>query len=336
MQRFIDLSQPEQNELIFRTSSALKIAPALVEKDFWVSWLLNLIFQDEISKNLTFKGGTSLSKCYGVLSRFSEDIDLTINRELFSEAPGEASLSNKALQRLIEVNEEKASKYVSQIFKEHVAKLIGAQIGEKNWSLKADEIDPKNLRFYYPIGSQINEDNYFKRSVLLEMGVRGEINPSEQRQVISYVESINKKFLVPNLTNITTLSPIRTFWEKITILHAQNHRPKDKTFCDRLSRHYYDTHMLIKHGYADEALKNLSLLNDVINHNRKFFRAGWAHYETALPGTLSILPNAKLYDALAKDYKRMEQMLFGDIPSFESILFSLKEFEDKVNHLREI
>ncbi|MBP6986009.1 MAG: nucleotidyl transferase AbiEii/AbiGii toxin family protein [Alphaproteobacteria bacterium] len=130
MPQFIKLSQPEKNELIVRASSKLHISPVLVEKDFWVSWLLNKIFQHEISKDITFKGGTSLSKCYGIISRFSEDIDLTIDRKIFNNPENEGSLSNKGLQRLIESNDKHASDFVNQIFKPILESIFTLELGE--------------------------------------------------------------------------------------------------------------------------------------------------------------------------------------------------------------
>lgn len=334
MPQFISLTKAERNELIIRASSKLNISPILVEKDFWVSWLLNKIFQHEISKDLTFKGGTSLSKCYGLISRFSEDIDLTINRKIFSNQESEESLSNKGLQRLIESNDKHASDFVNQSFKPALEDIFTSELGEECWTIIPDEDEPKNLRFHYPSGITTTKDPYIKQSVLIELGVRGEINPHETKTVMSYMEIAFTDILEPESAVIRTLSPIRTFWEKITLLHAENHRPLDKTFGDRLSRHYYDLHQLIKAGISQTALSDLTLLYDVINHKKKYFRAGWAQYDTAIPGTLSIVPNQRLQEPLLKDYTQMENMLFGEIPQFESIIESLKTFEDQINGLK--
>jgi len=333
MRQFISLSQPEKNELIIRASSKLHISPVLVEKDFWVSWLLNKIFQHEISKDITFKGGTSLSKCYGIISRFSEDIDLTIDRKIFNNPENEKSLSNKGLQRLIESNDKHASDFVNQTFKPTLEGIFTIELGKVGWKITPDEDEPKNLRFYYPSGITTTNDPYVKQSILIELGVRGEINPHETKTVISYMENAFADILEPEIAEIRTLSPVRTFWEKITLIHAENHRPREKSFGDRLSRHYYDLHLLIKDGIANKAVSNLALLSDVIDHKKKYFRAGWAQYETAIPGTLSIVPNPYLQEVLEKDYAQMQHMLFGDKPEFQTIIESLKGFEETVNNL---
>lgn len=335
MQQFTSLSNLEKRELILRASAELKISPILVEKDFWVSWLLNKIFQHEISKDITFKGGTSLSKCYGMISRFSEDIDLTIDRRIFNQVADEDALSNKGLQRLLELNEKSASDFVSLTFKPILEKIISTDIGEIGWKLSHDEKEAKNLRFYYPSSIELIQNTYVKQSVLIELGVRGEINPFETKKVTSYLEKQFDKMLVVNESEIRTLSPIRTFWEKITLLHAEFNRPQHKASADRLSRHYYDVHQLIINGVADLAIENIPLLYDVINHKKKYFRAAWAQYEDAIPGTLKIVPHAALQEILNKDYKEMDYMLFGEIPEFLTIIKSLQDFEDSVNRLKD-
>lgn len=333
MPQFINLNAAEKNELILRASSHLNIAPILVEKDFWVSWLLNKIFQQEVSKDITFKGGTSLSKCYGIISRFSEDLDLTLNRRIFNEGEEEQELSRKALERLIDSNDRLASDYVANTFKPILEKAIQSDLGDKGWQIIPDDTEPKNLRFFYPSVISTFDNPYVKQSVLLELGVRGEITPYETKTVKSFIDDMMQDMLMRESASIRTLSPVRTFWEKITLLHGENNRPKEKAFGDRLSRHYYDVHQLVKKGISENALTDLTLLLDVIEHKKKYFKAGWAKYEEAIPGTLAIYPHGDLREVLDEDYRKMEQMIFGPVPSFKKILETIKEFEDTVNQL---
>ncbi len=331
MPQFIDLDSAEQNELILRVSSQLKIAPILVEKDFWVSWLLNKIFQQDISKDITFKGGTSLSKCFGIISRFSEDLDLTINRDIFNEGKDDQELSRKALEKAIASRDRLASAYVTSIFKPTLEKTIQTDLGSKSWQIISDESEPKNLRFVYPSVLKAFDNTYVKQSVLMEFGVRGDIAPFEIKTVTSFIDKIMGDILEAESSPIRTLSPHRTFWEKITLLHAENNRPQEKPSGDRISRHYYDVHQLITKGVADLALHDLTLLQDVIEHKKKYFRAGWARYEEAVPGSLKIYPQDALRKVLIEDYQEMEQMIFGLIPSFNEILETIKEFEETLN-----
>src|SRR3990167_1748670 len=129
-----------------------------------------------------------------------------------------------------------------------------------------DETEPKNLRFLYPSIIKTFDNPYVKQSVLLEFGVRGEISPFETKTVTSFIDGVMKDILVGENAPIRTLSPVRTFWEKITLLHGENNRPQEKLFGDRLSRHYYDVHQLVKKGISENALTDLTLLLDVIEH----------------------------------------------------------------------
>ncbi|MBP9692249.1 MAG: nucleotidyl transferase AbiEii/AbiGii toxin family protein [Alphaproteobacteria bacterium] len=302
-----------------------------MEKDFWVSWLLNKIFQQEISKDITFKGGTSLSKCFGIISRFSEDLDLTINRAIFNEGKDDQGLSRKALEKAIDSRDRLASAYVTNIFKPTLEKAIQADLGDEGWQIVSDESEPKNLRFVYPSVLKAFDNIYIKQSVLMEFGVRGDIAPFEIKTVTSFIDNIMADILEAENSPIRTLSPHRTFWEKITLLHAENNRPQEKTSGDRISRHYYDVHQLIMKGIADLALQDLALLKDVIEHKKKYFRTGWAKYEEAIPGSLKIYPQEALKKALVEDYQEMEQMIFGFIPSFNEVLETIKKFEETLN-----
>ncbi len=122
-----------------------------------------------------------------------------------------------------------------------------------------------------------------------------------------------------------------TFWEKITLLHAENNRPKDKIFRDRLSRHYYDVYQLIKSGIDDLAIGDFPLLHDVIEHKKKYFKVGWAKYEEAIPGTIRIYPHDALLKSLRDDYRQMEHMLFGEIPDLDTVIQVIKDFENRLN-----
>ena len=215
---FIELSPDEQNELILRTAAELNISPILIEKDFWVSWLLNKIFSLKIAKDITFKGGTSLSKCYGIISRFSEDIDLTIDRNLFLEDTNDTILSGKGFQRLIKATDLECSVFVNDTFKPKLEESIGSALKAKSWSIVRDENEHKNLRFFYPSTQKQAENDYVRQSILIEFGVRGDITPSEDNYVSSYIEQSFSELLSLEQEPIRTLSPIRTFWEKITLM----------------------------------------------------------------------------------------------------------------------
>lgn len=330
MPQYIDLNIFEQNEILVRTSAQTKISPLLIEKDFWVTWLLKIIFQIEQSKILVFKGGTSLSKCYRLINRFSEDIDITMDKNAFSQNTSVPS-SGKQFQKMLKANDKQAIDFVNNILKKELEAAIEKHIPKDSWRLETDKDEPKNLRFHYPSCLTLQDEVYVKQSILLEAGIRGEIYPCEEKQITSYIEQSFSNLDTGPITNIRTLSPIRTFWEKITLLHAENKRPEDKKIGDRMSRHYYDTHQLIHAQIAEKSMARMDLLTDVIKNKSIYFRSSWAQYETAIPGQLQIYPNDRLLEILRNDYKQMQLMIFGDIPSFDQILNSIKQFEDSFN-----
>lgn len=329
--QYINLSAEEKNELLFRASASTKISPILLEKDFWVCWLLDQIFQMKESHNIIFKGGTSLSKSYGLIQRFSEDIDLTINKSIFSEGIIEADLSGKQFARLLESYDEKAIDFIQNSFRKNLEALIRKGLSSQPWSLTQDTSEKKNLRFFYPTVINAADNPYVEQSILLEMGIRGGTNPCEDKTVKSYIAEQFPNILQESRTIIRTLSPIRTFWEKITLLHAENHRPETKELGDRMSRHYYDVYKMIQANITELALKDMDLLDDVIENKKKYFRRAWAQYDSAKPGTLNILPNKALMAYLEADYKKMEQMIFGEIPSFARVIHTIQEFEKSFN-----
>jgi len=330
---FLQLTLEEKREIINQTAAKMQISPILIEKDFWVSFLLNEIFSDDISNHMTFKGGTSLSKCYNLIKRFSEDIDLTIQKEALSTESHTEEMSGKALQKYLKELQNKGREFVATKFIPKLEEILHKCSGLEKWSIEIDQDEPMNIRFFYPISQEIDSNSYVKPSVLIEFGVKGKTTPSEKHSVQSYVQNHFPNLITEKNSQINVLSPIRTFWEKATILHAEYHRPKDKTFGDRLSRHYYDIYEMIQAGIGKKALENLDLLADVSAHKKRFFRVGWANYEEAIPATIHLTPHKKLEDLLLKDYKQMQGMIFGKVPTFEIILKTINEFEDKLKPL---
>lgn len=205
---------------------------------------------------------------------------------------------------------------------------------QNSWHFEIDEKEPKNVRFYYPSLFDPDDAPYIRKSVLIEFGIRGAIYPFEVKDIRSYVETDSSEILEIQDIKIRTLAPERTFWEKITLIHAENHRPEDKNMGDRTSRHYYDVFKLLQSDVKQLALSNLELLKDVIINKSKYFRSSWAHYDTAIPGSLNIVPNPTLKFNLARDYENMKLMIYGNIPEFDLILNEIEMFQNDFNKLK--
>ncbi len=315
------------------------MANAIVEKDFWVCWTLKRLSIAEHSPGLVFKGGTSLSKGYGAIARFSEDIDLSFDRAALGYTedrdPGLAASAKKAT-KLIEQLVADVQGHVAGPFLETLAEAMEQELGPAGsaWNLAADERDPQTVNFRYP-SSLTRRDYadlaYVNPVVRLELGARGDPWPAERRTIRSYAADERPDVFEAPDCEVLTLAIERTFWEKATILHAEHHRPDDKATGERMSRHYYDVAMLARSGHAEAALKRLDLLDVVAKHKALFFRSGWARYDEARRGMLRLLPaEARLAD-LAADYAKMRPMFFGQPPSFREVLADIERLERRIN-----
>ena len=338
MDHFIRQSTEEQRVYFEQTAARMRLSPQIIEKDFWVCWTLKELFGlPEIGKTLIFKGGTSLSKVYRIIERFSEDIDVSLDRaslgfggELDPEAGSSAKEQGRRLDRLRQACQEKIVGQLKPAFEEVIATKFGKPAG---WSVAIDEADPdrQTLLYAYPSGWPEKTAGYVRAAVKIEMGARSDHWPSEQAEISSYVaQQFPAAFHAPAFT-VKVLAAERTFWEKATLLHAEHHRPSDKAMPLRLSRHYYDMSQLIQSGVGENAAQDLKLLGRVVEHKKVFFRSGWAHYETAHRGGLRLSPSTDRLKSLEADYDKMQEMFFGERPAFSEVLRVIGDWENRFN-----
>ncbi len=346
MDTIAQLSKRERNDL-FQETSVRKgnMSPAILEKDFWVCWTLKRLFSMTApSARLIFKGGTSLSKVFKVIERFSEDIDLSFNRDdlgFEGERDPKEEMSGRKRDRLLDELKASCESYIADRLMpaliEDFSGVIGKpETGETSWSLSIDDQDHQTVNFSYPavvslVGTAVPA--YIRPVVRLEMGGRSDPWPSGEYEIQPYVaEAFPDLFDSPSCS-INTLQAERTFWEKATLLHAEFHRPEGTATGTRLSRHYYDLACLAQSPVRVEAIKDLALLRAVVGHKQIFFRSGWAHYETACPGTFRLIPPVHRLPSLRSDYRKMQEMFFEEPPTFKSILETLEKLERDINNL---
>lgn len=313
----------------------------IVEKDYWVVWLLNLLFSGPYAGQLTFKGGTSLSKAYKVIDRFSEDVDLIISRNLIDLDPNK-SLEAPDLGRAQRTKRSKAfndsvTEFILNEFAPwldtEIQKNLAGRAGGTAPALRIDQEDPLNLFFDYPRNPDAPEDSYIKPFVRLELGARGDRVPQTQQIIRSYIEEeyphiFEGKTEIP----VNVLAMERTLWEKATILHSVCCRPEEKPPRDRFSRHYYDVHHLAQDvDLITRAIADTELLAAIVENKRTYFFESWDWYQTAKRGSFRLVPSAAQQEFLAKDYIDMQAMIFGDKPAFSEIIQTLKQLEDRIN-----
>ena len=335
MDNFAKLSIEERDVYIQEAANRSGLTPIIIEKDFWVCWTLDRLSKiPALTPHLTFKGGTSLSKCYSVIQRFSEDIDLTIskNAPIVNQVPSafeDALLSNETKRR-IEALSDAAKLYVHAIALPQLADAITRELGEsKTWQIFLDDEDRDGQTIIFKYPSSSNATDYIKPQIKLEFGARGDIEPNEMRDIKPYISSIISELgLVSNL-KFATLSAQRTFWEKATILHALHHSPNELK--DRMSRHYYDVYMLSKSGIGAAAIAQPELLEAVVRNKSLMFKDNKASYETAILGTLKLIPKSANLAKLKFDYAAMKEMFMEPAPSMEDIIAELHALEGKIN-----
>lgn len=330
------VSNPEtRSQLFTQTGAAMDLPAHLAEKDFWVCWTLKHLFSiPSLSEHLIFKGGTTLSKVHGIINRFSEDIDLTIDREAFGfdENPEEAP-SRKQRDLLIDKMASECSRYICGKLCGILQDQFRLSLSGLSWDIVADPDDPdaQTLFFHYPTVFPASE--YNPPAVKLEFGSKSDLWPTEQSRVVPYAAEYFPEMFEKTDCTVTALSAERTFWEKATILHQVAHWPEDKPLLPRYSRHYYDLAMLSASEFGISSLDDLSLLNRVVEHKMMYFRCGWASYQTAKPGTFKLIPSEKIVGELKKDYVQMSDMIFGEIPDFKNIFAKLSSLEQRINSL---
>lgn len=326
---------PERRDEAFQEAAAqLGLSKAIVEKDFWVCWSLKQLFAlPSFGNHMIFKGGTSLSKAYDVIHRFSEDVDLSLDRaQLGFEGdrdPENPDLSGKKQKQLLQELQDAAEAEVSGPLLAEIQAAFDASL-DQGFSLTVDPDDAQTLLFAYPSLSD-GAGGYVKPIVRFEFGARGVHLPAEDREISPYVHQAFPDLLGSGGVNVKVLGVERTFWEKATILHMLYHQDPTKPLADRMPRHYYDMAQLIGHEAKGRAVDSLGLLEQVAHHKSVFFKAAWANYEDAKPGSLRLMPNAELAVALRRDYSGMREMIIGDAPGFDDILDAIEAFEAEIN-----
>lgn len=331
---YLKLTPRERTELLDSISRECGLAPAVLEKDYWVCQTLHHLFTlPDLSEHLVFKGGTSLSKVYGLIERFSEDIDISFHRSFLgiSEDSDPETASGKERSRRLSALQQACETCVRDSLLPKLADALSRQLGGGNdWSLRLDPRDPQTLLFQFPV-ADISRPSYLLPSVRIELGARSDHWPSESHNLISYLGAGIKQPL--GQATVQALAAERTFWEKATLLHAEAHRAAEQPMPTRYARHYYDLARLATTPVADRALHDAPLRQRVVAHKSVYFRSAWARYDLAEPATFRLLPPEARLPELAADHRAMQPMFFTPPPSIESILETLTTLESRIRAL---
>jgi hypothetical protein len=326
---FFHLPADEKNTLITRAADKLDFSELIIEKDLWVCWLLEKIFSLPIQ--MAFKGGTSLSKVFNLINRFSEDCDITIDYRYFNQTIDLVNISRSQLKKISDELKKQLQVYVSGVVLPHLQDHVISELPNDGFELQLSE-DGEQLRFYYPSLAN-GQAGYLRDHVLIEFGIRNCTEPCAKHQITPYLEQgLNTNIDLPKPI-INTLSPLRTFWEKVTLIHVECNRDRFVKSPDRLSRHWYDLYILNNSWVVTQALARDDILNSVIEYKKAFFNASYANYDDCLDGHCKLIPSIDNLANLKSDFLMMIDagMFYQDPPSFDEMIMSLKKLESDIN-----
>lgn len=328
-------SDTEREVLFANTAERAGINnPAIVEKDFWVCFLMDYLFhKSPWPQSFIFKGGTSLSKAYHVIDRFSEDIDLIMDWRLLGygiQDPWKErskTQQDKYNKKVVADASEFLTRTVAPRIEADIRGMIGQVVDVR---MDPDDKDHCTVNFFYP---HVFNTDYLRQEIRLEIGPLAEWIPSHLVSINSIVAEQFPSAMEQKEIIVPTVDVERTFWEKITILHKTASAYAQKGIPTRYARHYYDLYQMSRSNIKLSAFARKELLEQDIRFKLKFYYAKNASYETAQIGTLKLVPDEAAIKDLSVDYEHMKDMIYGSRPSFGEIMDCIKDLEVEINHL---
>ena len=338
-ERFLALPEQDQKDVFETAADRLDTLPSYVEKDFWVCLVLDALYNRLPAGHpqLLFKGGTALSKAFGLIRRFSEDIDLVVYREGLGfgadrDPTSPAGLSNKKRKALFDDLRDACGAYI----RGDLAAALAPLLDEKcRISPDEEDGDQQTLLIEYPTLYPSAEVTYVLPRVKLEAGARSALDPNKNASIAPYIAEELSEGWSFGVADLHVIDPARTYLEKTLILHGaycgyrdEKRLPADK---DRVSRHYYDVAMITGTEIGTAALADEALLSAVREHNLIAFKQAWKKFDEAVPGSVHLVPQDALRAVISKDYAAMQGMMLGDAPPFDWVMGQLQFAEDAIN-----
>lgn len=325
-------------ETLFRgVSEEINKPIDIIEKDFWVCWTLAYLFGEcKWKHNMAFKGGTSLSKGFNLISRFSEDIDVILDWRLLGYTTATVMAPRSKTQDNLHVEEmnRRGAEFLCGEFLETLRIDFSKLLPRGQFKLFIDD-DPQTICFQYPKSGVSGYGSAILDIIRIEMGANARWTPSSPVKISPYVSQVLGANMENPSVNVMTADPTRTFWEKVTILHKEANRIHG-SFPPRYARHYYDLYKMFNSPVKEAAYRNLELLGTVVEFKRRFYSCAWAQYDDAKIGTMKLLPHDRFMQDINRDYVRTQTMMYDDIPSFEDVMQCIKVLESEINSLQQI
>ncbi|MDP5049377.1 MAG: nucleotidyl transferase AbiEii/AbiGii toxin family protein [Saprospiraceae bacterium] len=331
----INLNDASRLTSINEASRISGISAKAIEKDWWVTLSLKLLFNSPYARHFAFKGGTSLSKGWQLIDRFSEDIDISLSSEAVN-----IEYVEKPSKTFVEQLRRAGCFFTSNELMEALkAEFRNSQVPEILYSIEAESVrsdmpdtDPQTL--YVNFISLFDPKPYLPDRVKIEFSVRSLKEPSIKRGMRSLLVTHfpNENYIEENC-EILTIQPQRTLIERMLLLHEEYNRDeRGKMRTDRMSRHYYDLFQLGRQDFSSATLKDNDFIEEIIEHRKYYSRLKRFDYSTLKRGSIRIIPSDDVLKALEQDYEIMRaEMIYGHPPTFEEIIQSMKNLQDEIN-----
>ncbi len=307
---------------------------AAAEKDWWVVRTLELVFQTEIAPYTVFKGGTSLSKAWNLIDRFSEDIDLALDRRFLGFEKTDVEMTPSQVSKL----RKRSFKYITEKFIPILThKYIDAGFSNillLHTETNSTDEDPVKIEVKYP--SVTEKSRYLPPRVLIEIGSRSMIEPYSEKRIISFVgEQFKRRKFADTEITIPVVNPERTFLEKVFLLHEEFQQPIQKIKVERKSRHMYDLEKLMDTEFAERAITDTELYKHIVVHRKAITPLRGIDYTNHVPEKIDLIPPAKVMDAWKKDYQQMqESMIYKESLPFIKLMERITELNARINRIK--
>lgn len=330
---FTDLTDDDRRDIIDYVSDRTGFLGNVVEKDWWVTSVLRAIFSLPYADHISFKGGTNLSKCWGLIQRMSEDVDIGISREYLGFG-GELS-KNRISDKL----RRASCSFVRNVMRQDVENALVAQgispeaIAVTDKETKVSTVDPETI--YVAYKSLYGSNGYISPQVKIEVSGRSMTEPVDKVYIRSYIsQSLPKLTFRDDAVEVNAVTPQRTFLEKLFLLHEEFSKPSSEIRIERMSRHLYDVYRIMQTKIAEEALVDDGLYDSVIEHRRKFIGLKGFDYDTLRKGSIKIIPEDEIRAKWETDYKNtVANMIMGEAPSFDKIMEALEILSRSINRI---
>ena len=333
MIQWLALTPEQRKRVIISVATRSGLPEKAVEKDWWVTMTLKALFTGPSGERLLFKGGTSLSKSWKLIQRFSEDIDIALNRESlgFSDGPiSGAQIENAQIEKL----RKAACDFTKTTLKDQLfARLIEMGIPEPSFRIFDEEgtqnADPQKLIVIY--ASLFDPNPYVIDQVIVEVSARSLREPFTLRRIDSFIDeySLGTNFAQEPF-DVPTVNPERTILEKAFLLHEEFCKPLEKIKHERKSRHFHDLHETMDTEYGERAMTDTELYKNIVTHRSAYNKIPGIDYNTLLPQAIDFIPPKDTWKQWEEDYESMRQhMIIGESPSFAILMERMEELRGR-------